>query len=289
MTQQESINSVGIIGCGWLGTALARSLIEQQVNVLATRSTHENVEQLKEQNIPSQVLLLPENIELLKDHPVFKQQCLVIAITPQFRHGRMDYAEKVTLLVKASKQQKQVQRIILLSSSAVYNGLSGTVNEECALDFSAEKVQILHDAEKAVLDFACESESESKSKNKNRKSYVLRLAGLVGPNRHPGKFLLNGRMLTTPKAAVNLIHQQDAQGLIFSLLSTATPTGIFNGVSQTHVNKQTYYQAAAKALSLPEPQFNHDDDATPLRIVCGDKAKHTLSYQFVYPDLLTWL
>lgn len=286
----NTINSVGIIGCGWLGTALANALLKQSITVFATRSSIDNLAVLTEQGINAEVLLLPvttaESVEQLQHHRVFKQQSLVIAITPQFKQGRADYAEKIAQLVNAAKQQGQVQRIILLSSSAVYNGLGNVVNEESALDFSADKVKILHDAEQVVLDFSCESEA--------RKSYVLRLSGLLGPNRHPGKFLINNKMVKSPDAPVNLIHQQDAQGLIMSLLNTDVPTGIFNGVSQTHISKKAFYQAAAKALALPEPQFaedngNNEVSATSTRIVDGSKVQQVLSYQFVYPDLRTWL
>ncbi len=285
MVLENRVESVGIIGCGWLGTAVAKALLAENINVLATRSTSENLAVLTDQGISAETLLLPvttaDSVAQLTQHRVFKQQTLVIAITPQFKQGRSDYGEKVVQLVNAAKQQGRVDRIILLSSSAVYNGLSQEVNEESFLDFSADKVQTLHQAEKSVLNYALESE--------NKKAYVLRLAGLVGPNRHPGRFLLNGRLLKSPTACVNLIHQQDAQGLILALLKTNAATGIFNGVSQTHVNKKTYYQAAAKALSLPEPKFSDNEDVTATRMVVGNKAKKILSYQFVYPDLLTWL
>jgi len=285
MSSINTTSSVGIIGCGWLGTPLAKALLEQNVDTFVTRSSTENLALLTEQGINGEVLLLPvettETIEQLKQHRVFKQKSLVIAITPQFKQGRSDYGEKVMQLVNAAKYQGCVNRIILLSSTAVYNDLLGEVTEESILDFSADKVPILHQAEKAVLSFG--------DKSTSRKGYVLRLAGLVGPNRHPGKFLLNGRMIKSPEARVNLIHQQDAQGLIFSLLTTEVNSGIFNGVSQTHVSKKDYYQAAAKALSLPVPKFSDEQHSAGIRIVSGNKARQFLSYQFVYPDLLTWL
>lgn len=202
--------SVGIVGCGWLGSALAHQLKKQGIAVLATRSNIENTEQLKSQGIDAEVLSLPAEQALLNTHPIFTQQCLVIAITPQFRQGRVDYADKVKQLVESAKVGNCVEQIILLSSSAIYNGLSGQVDESIRLDLSADKVSVLHQAEQAVLSFNNHSSSRYsfneprfKSQNLNesnddlgsRNAYVLRLSGLVGPNRHPGKFLLNGRML----------------------------------------------------------------------------------------------
>lgn len=100
-------------------------------------------------------------------------------------------------------------------------------------------------------------------------------------------------MLKNPEASVNLIHQQDAIGLIVSLLDVNAPQGVFNGVSDTHISKKSYYQAAAKALNVTPPIFMEKLANTKTekvaRIVNGDKAKLHLSHSFVYPDLLAWL
>lgn len=282
---EPKILSVGIIGCGWLGKALAASLLEQGVSVLATSREQGNVDKLNEQGIPAQQLPLPSNTKQLGQHDVFKQQCLVIAITPKFKQGRTDYAIKIAQLVDAAKEQGIVQRIILLSSTAVYQGFEGLIDENTNLNLvessrveadSVEKAPILYTAEQAVLNFY-------------RQGNVLRLAGLVGPERHPGKFLLAKRTLKNSTAPVNLIHQQDAVGLILALLTSASPQGVFNGVSDTHVTKALYYQAAAKSLGVELPTFSADKVLDSTRIVSGDKAKQQLGYSFIYPDLLAWL
>ncbi|PKG86172.1 NAD(P)-dependent oxidoreductase [Colwellia sp. 75C3] len=296
VVKNEGITSVGIVGCGWLGSALANQLKKQGVAVLATRSNIENAALLKSQDINAEVLCLPTEQALLNSHPIFKQQCLVIAITPQFRQGRVDYADKVKQLVESAKVGNCVEQIILLSSSAIYNGLSGQVDEHIELDFSADKVSVLNDAEQAVLSFNDSifnenSTNESDDSVANRKAYVLRLSGLVGPNRHPGKFLLNGRMLKSPLAIVNLIHQQDAVGLIQALLESDIRGGIFNGVSSTQVSKKQYYQTAASALQLPTPTFEETNLASENapKIVSAIKTRAELNYSFVYDDLLQWL
>lgn len=268
--------SVGIIGCGWLGTALALSLLEKGISVLATSSKSDNVDKLNQQGIRAQQLTLPADGEQLSQEPIFNQQCIVIAIPPQFKQGRKDYADKVTQLVSAAQHRGYVQRIILLSSTAVYGGLSGTVDENSLLSLATEKAKVLHKAEQSVLAF-------------NQQACVLRLAGLVGPNRHPGKFLLAKKVLKNADGKINLIHQDDAVGLILSLLSEQSPQGVFNGVSDNHASKKSYYQYAAKALSLPIPIFAKGETQEATRIVSGDKAKQRLSHSFIYPDLLTWL
>ena len=288
-TSEES-TSVGIIGCGWLGKPLAINLLAKSISVLATSSKLDNVAQLNQQSISAQQLTLPAEATQLGQHDVFTKQSVVIAITPQFRQERTDYAEKITQLVNAAQQRGLVQRIILLSSTAIYDGLAGTVDEESLLNMTTEKVQILNAAEQAVLNF---------SKQEAKQGIVIRLAGLVGPERHPGKFILANKTLSNATVPVNLIHQQDAVGLIEALLQSPFSQTIFNGVSDTHISKQQYYQAAAKAIKVDAPIFAQESHTQEnctqeksnetTRVVSGDKAKQVLSYKFVYPDLLTWL
>jgi nucleoside-diphosphate-sugar epimerase len=289
--KSKNISSVGIIGCGWLGHALAHQLQGKGVKVVATRSNTDNVEQLRSQGIDASVLLLPNEQSHLNAHPIFNSQCIVIAITPQFKQGRADYGDKVEQLVIAAKASQRVEQVILLSSTAVYSGLVGDILETASLDFTADKVEVLSQAEQAVLSFSDTAVDKLESAVSERASFVLRLAGLVGPNRHPGKFLLHGRMLKSPEAKVNLIHQQDVIGLICSLLNERVDSGIFNGVSRTHVSKREYYQTAASALNIAPPTFEleADNPIQAMRIVSGDKASEVLDYQFVYPDLLAWL
>ncbi len=281
MTKKFHFDSAGIIGCGWLGTPLAKQLISSGTSIIATSSQTANVDNLNKQGITAQQLLLPGDDASLSNHNVFAQQVLIIAITPGFKQKRTDYNDKVEQLVNAARLANKVQRIILISSTAVYNGLQGTVNESSELNFGAEKVEILHQAEQTVLNF-------------NKSSCVLRLAGLLGPSRHPGSFLINkthsvNNVLTNGKAKINLIHQQDAIGLILALLSNQSISGVFNGVSETHVTKEFYYKTAAKKIGIAPPNFEGCNNEVLTRVVCGSKADEQLCYQFVYPDVLDWL
>jgi len=284
MNEFNSKYSVGIIGCGWLGKALAQMLIKQNITVLATSSKQENVDKLNLQSINTQQLVLPTDAAILARHDVFTMQSLVIAITPQLRQGRVDYAEKIAQLVNTAQQVGVVERIILLSSTAVYDGLDGDVDEDSVLNLTIEKVKILNAAEQAVLSF-----SKHQPASAAKQGIVLRLAGLVGPDRHPGKFILANKMLSNAMAPVNLIHQQDAVGLIAALLEQTVAPAIFTGVSDTHVTKAEYYQVAAKSLGLKPPAVEQQNKNEATKMVLGDKTQRALGYQFFYPDLLAWL
>lgn len=270
----------GIVGCGWLGLALAKTLLKQGHQLVATSAQAENVSNLRAAGINAHTLVLPgvsgsDDDKALLANPVFATQQLVICIPPRLKQGLSDYPEKIKCLVAAAEQAK-VKRLILLSSSAVYNGLSGKVDEKSRLDFSAPKVSTLHQAEQAVLNFSGQA-------------CILRLTGLVGPGRHPGRFLAGKTGLKQAQDPVNLIHQQDAVGLISALLASTEAVGIFNAVSLTSISRQSFYTRAAEALDLAVPGFSSSDGAPAGKLIDGAKARQQLQYNFVFDDLLSWL
>ena len=279
--------SLSIIGCGWLGQKLALELLADNIDVVASYQSQTSKDKLSQLSIPAFELSLPiaDNINTFNtvaSSALFQQQTLLIAIPPQLKRGKKDYPQKIQQLVKLA-EQGQVQQIILLNSTAIYNGLSGDVNENSTLDLGAEKVSTLLAAEQAALAF---------SKN----TIILRLAGLVGEKRHPGRFLTAKRIFEQANAWVNLVHQQDVNNIIKHLMQPKhqSQNAIYNVVSAKHYTREYFYQKAAQALSLPVPQFSpkptsYISKSDAGKKVNGDKLRATLVYNYQYDDLLAWL
>lgn len=284
MATKPSKLQVGIIGCGWLGSALAKKLQLNNNHVIVTTTTIAKQPKLTQLGLQNELLTLPDDKEKLCAFNVFKQQQLVICIPPQLKHGKKNYIESIKALVKAANCGN-IQQLILISTTAVYRGLGGKINEGSQLNLSDNKVQILALAEQALNNFKGESA-------------IIRFAGLVGKDRHPGNFLAGKTQVVNGDAFVNVIHQQDAVGIIMSLLTSINSTRhyflqqetiIFNGVSCTHPSRKNFYQQAAKHLQLTQPQFDDSKALAESKIICAKKVKDKLNYQFVYPDLLAWL
>ncbi len=278
--------SVSIVGCGWLGQALAPALLAENIQVLASYQSQSTLDKLNGLNIPSTQLMLPiatdfseleNNADLADvDKALFQQDVLVIAIPPQLKKGRLDYPLKIQQLVKLA-ELGQTKQIILLNTTAIYNGLVGEVDENQALNLNAEKVVTLLAAEQAVQTFS-------------KQVHILRLAGLVGPNRHPGKFLQAARLFKNASAQVNLVHQVDVVNIIKVLIKDEThvTSKIYNVVSGTKTTRKDYYQQTAKAMGLAEPCFEQEQVSHVGKQVVGDKLRHDLDYQYIYDDLLQW-
>lgn len=280
-------SSIGIIGCGWLGKALTKELVNQKHPVIVSTQHQEKINVLSQLGAEVECFSLsgeqpsPDNFQLL----LFKQSCLIIAIPPGIRQGKIDYPNKIKNIVELA-ESGGVKQLIMISSTAIYNGLKGDIDESVSINLSAEKTSILYLAEKQALAFS-------------GNTIILRLSGLVGPDRHPGKFLRGNRLLSGPETITNLIHQKDAVGLLLGLINTPNQTAIYNGSSNTHVSKREYYEQAALSIGLPKPQFNESEsqsvgnkDAESVvlnKIIISHKIRNILNYSFHYDDLLAWL
>ena len=263
---------VAIIGCGWVGQALVPALLAQQITVSATTTHPEKLEQLAQLGCQPQLLSLP----LTQDQAfgwLADVDTMVISITPRFKQGSMAYPDHVASLVKLANQY-QIERVILLSSTGVYQGLSGSVDEQSALMLGEPKVALLHQAEQAVLSGV-------------DRAFVLRLAGLVGPKRHPARFMAGKEDVANAQTPVNLVHQQDVVSAILAMLIKQQPKGIYNVVSEAHPTRAEFYQQACRQLGLTPPRFN-DLQEQQLRVVLGKKYQQ-LGCQLHWPDLLNWL
>lgn len=278
--------SVSIIGCGWLGQALAPALLAEKISVLASYQSQSTCEKLQQLKIPATQFILPLTADIndIKsstelpdiDLSLFQHDVLVIAIPPQLKKGRVDYPLKIQQLVKLAELGKTKQ-IVLLNTTAIYNGLVGELNESSPLNLSGEKVETLLAAEQAVKAFS-------------KQVHILRLAGLVGPNRHPGKFLQSGKLFKNASAQVNLVHQTDVVNIIKLLIEdkTQTSSATYNVVSGTKTSRKDYYQQTAKAMGLAEPRFEQEQVSCAGKQVVGDKLRNELHYRYVFDDLLQW-
>ena len=282
------MTSVSIIGCGWLGQALAQRLLASHTKLIASYQSEQSHDKLKALNIPATQLILPLVDDLMNsqhldniagvDPQLFQQNVLIIAIPPQLKKGRVDYPLKIKQLVHLAELGK-TQHIILLNSTAIYNGLVGKVDEASQLNVNAEKVASLLAAEQVAKSFS-------------KRVHILRLAGLVGPGRHPGKFLQAGRVFENASATVNLVHQTDVVDILSKLIhlgGTDSKQSIYNVVSNTDSDRQGYYQLAAQALGLPVPQFAMEQSKSAGKKIIGAALRDELTYRYNYDDLLSWL
>lgn len=248
---------IGIIGTGWLGTALATALLEKGNQVFGysqsspltiknpnyTHQTQKN-EDTDFSLLEICVLAFPPGRETRENYP---QVCL-------------DY---VRLLPAGCK-------VILISSTGVYPQEADVFTEEDT-DKQTESNHLLS------------AENALKTALGNDLT-IIRMAGLFGPNRYPVRFMSTSGKTYSGKDPVNLIHQTDAVGLIEFVLENKKWGETINGCSSEHPLKSVFYSEMAKFIGIEPPVFDLETGVN--RIVSNEKSLK-LGFRYVYDTLNT--
>ncbi len=262
------MQKVVIIGCGWLGQQLGVALANAGFQVFGSRQTAAALAQLP---APIRPLLLqlpctepqPELLALCKD------AWLICALPPAVRQQGADFYPAVLQNLAQLADKAKVRGVIHCSSTGVYAGLSGEVDEHSELMLDS-KAAYLSAGEQALQQ--CQP------------CITLRLAGLIGPGRHPGRFARGG-VLTGAELPVNLVHSADIAAFILVLLKQATHNSdCVNLCCPEHPTKQHFYPVAAAHLGQAAVHFTAADE--PGRVVNSSRSQayQGFHYQFESPE-----
>jgi nucleoside-diphosphate-sugar epimerase len=197
---------------------------------------------------------------------------LVISITPRFRKGETaGYLPKIRRIIQTILQY-QIKKVIYISSTAVYGDHSSEVNELDEPQPDTESGTILLEAEKLF-------QNETKFK-----TTIIRFGGLVGPDRHPGRFFAGKKDIPNGMAPVNLIHQQDCVGISIAIIEKNAFGYLFNACAPDHPQKADFYRAAALKAGLPVPEFV--DELKNWKVVSSINLGDVLGYEFKVKNCL---
>ncbi len=265
------MDTISILGCGWLGLPLAESLIRAGYKVKGSTRTKEDLNRLEQRGITPSLLEL--NPELSGDDPdsFFDSNILIINFPPERRDDIVSYHELQAVSLIERIKSSPVDRVIFVSSTSVYPDLSREVTEE-------DTEEPTKASGKALIRF------ESLLNNSAEfKTTVLRFAGLIGYDRMPGRFLAGKKDVSNGDAPVNLIHRDDCVDIIAKIIEQDIWGETFNACSDVHPTRKDYYERAARKLGLTPPEFIEQDNYS-YKIINSDKMKKRLSYNFKYPD-----
>ena len=259
---------VVIVGCGWLGAQLAGVLRDAGHQVFASRRQQPALADIALGIRPIQLDLATPQV-LPEVYAALHQATVICTIPPGRRSdSASDYQATLTRL-SLLMQQAGSLGVIHFSSSGIYQGLSGDVDEQTPLLLGIERVAMLAQGE-AILQRALPL------------CVTLRLGGLMGPGRHPGRFVA-GRTLANPEGHINMLHADDACAAVLCLLrAVGLQSATYNLCSPEGVTRRVFYQAAAKALATAL-DFS-DDSLISHRALAQRFIKHFgFQYRFASP------
>lgn len=254
---------VHIIGSGWLAKPLAQNLQAQGHQLLLTTTDQDKASQLTAQGLPTVVYQL--GAQAANSREILDCDVLIIAITSKDLAGHQPLFKQ---LCQATNTQ-----VIYISSTSVYANQKTTDQTGHTEDSQA----LNQDSPIWQIEQALHAQVPQAT--------VVRFAGLVGPQRHPGRFFRSNKTIKNPQAPVNLIHQADCIGIISAIIKQKVRGETFNGCADTHPSKATFYPQMAKQLGLPVPDFEHNPNGSH-KLINNQKVKDLLNYAFVYPDVM---
>ena len=267
---------VAIVGLGWLGMPLAVALTARGWQVTGSKTTPDGVEAARMCGIESCQLQLTPELECDADEleALLSVDALVITLpASRTAQGGENYLRAVQNLVD-SALAFNVPRIIFTSSTSVYGNDAGVMKEQSPLRPVTVAGQTLVELENWLHDLPGTSVD------------ILRLSGLVGPKRHPGRFLAGKTDLPDGEQGVNLVHLDDVVAAIILLLQTPKGGHIYNLSAPAHPARQQFYPAVARQLGLTPPGFLPGDGKQG-KLIDGNKICDELGFEYRYPDPAT--
>ncbi|CAG9000549.1 MAG: Protein YeeZ [Candidatus Celerinatantimonas neptuna] len=271
----QQIKQIAIVGCGWLGTPLAYHLLGLGYGVRGTRQHTSSRIELAQAGVIEGALSVTPELHCDVSEKIFGGcDLLIINIPPNRKaHDRHYHVTQIQSLAQAAVNY-QIPKVLFIGSTSVYGPMQGEVTESSPAQPSTQSGQTLLEIEQWLH---------------QQPSFVtttLRFGGMIGPGRHPGRFL-SGRQVDGADTPVNLIHQADCIALIDALIQRNIWGEVFNACADEHPSRCDFYSAAAKQLDVEMPQFNHSQNSS--KFISNQAIKDALRYSFIYPDPIAWL
>ncbi len=251
------VKSVTIIGCGWLGKALAIALIRNGISVKGTTTSPQKLEELKAIGILP--FLLESGMSSTQASSELRSDAVVVTVPPS---RRLIEAESLAIHERLIGQLEGLHDLPLYytSSTSVYPDDDGVFTEEDALPES-----LLLGIEKLY-------------RSSFTQCTIVRLGGLFGPDRNPARFFSGKKNVPRPLAPVNMTHQSDGVQALMTLMASGK-SGIYNAVSPEHPSRIDFYTRAAIASGMEAPDFDRTD-LSKGKVVSSSKLMQDVGYSF---------
>lgn len=255
---QSRSSDLAILGLGWVGHAAATELKNRGFSVWGTVSTYEKAKKLQSEGLFAYVLRLPETSAGLPGPP---PSFLIYTLPP--RGGQARSEQMIRDAIRMA-EAAAVQGAIYLSSTSVYGAADGWVDES-----DAEEVTSRHSG---VMMKRLEDQWATAS----FPTTILRLGGLYGPGRSPGRFMRN-RKISSPNQYVNMTAQNDVVTAISRVLERELWGKTMNIITNNDQTRREFYGSL-----LDDPEFGQASDIDGKRVSTA-RARKWLGTDFLAP------
>lgn len=266
----KKLQSISILGCGWLGLPLAMHYLDKGCLVKGSTRTKGKMESLRNGGIIPYLIDLNEEGETDEIADFFSSDLLIINFPPaRIADIETIYPRQVEMVLKQA-WARHTRAVVFTSSTSVYAEGQFPATEDQDLNPEKSSGKALIQAEALVRQVY------------PQKHLILRLAGLMGPNRHPGRFFAGKSGLKGGGSPVNFVHLNDCILAIDWLVEKECWGETFNLCSPEHPSKQEFYTLAAKSRNYDFPEFS--DREIGGKSVSSEKIIRKTGYNFAFKN-----
>ncbi len=231
-----------IVGCGYVGMALARRERERGAHVRALARSSASTVRLQAAGIETAAGDLddPSSLQALRLAGV-----CVYYLAPPPSTGMSD--PRMHAFLEALKPQAQPRRIVLVSTTGVYGDCGGQwVDEDRAPNPQADRAHRRLAAEQALQAWGEET---------GVALAILRVAGIYGPDRLPIERLRKGLPVLREEESPwsNRIHVDDLVTACLAAADSGRSGRVYNISDGNPTTMTDYFNRVAEAVGLPPP------------------------------------
>ncbi|BAY10709.1 SDR family oxidoreductase [Calothrix sp. NIES-2098] len=237
--------NIAIIGCGYVGCAVAQYW-QEKANFVVTATTTSPTRVPVLEAVAQKVILTKGNdIEGLKS-VLQNQDVILLSVAAKGADFYEEaYLQTAKTLVSILPEFSRIKQLIYTGSYSVYGDRNGeVVDEETTVLPSSPGAKILRETEEVLLSAA----------NENLHVCILRLGGIYGTGRELIKIF--GRFAGTTRSGngndiTNWVHLDDIVGAI-EFARQHNLQGIYNLVDDAHLISREFFDTLLTKHNLPQ-------------------------------------
>jgi putative transcription antitermination factor YqgF len=276
-----------VVGCGYLGTEVARRLVARGERVLGTTRSAVRGGWLRAQAIEPVVadVLEPESLRKLPRadrvlYCVGHDRAVGLPMRTVFVGGLTHALEALA---------GRFGHLVYASATSVYGQTDGGwVDEDSPTVPREESGRVCLEAETLAREFAVD---------RGLSLSIVRYSGLYGPGRIiRRKALEQGEPIAgDPLKWLNLVHIDDAAAAAVAALDRGAAGRVYLATDDRPVTREEYYSLAARCLGAPAPRFvpagqgGHRPATAASKRVSNRRIKDELGVRLAFPDVTTGL
>ena len=243
---------VAILGCGYVGTALARVLVREGADVVGTTRRSSRFAEIEETGARALLVdvMEPGSLQQVVD---WQPHVVYDLIRPQ-RIGEDRYTTWGTRNVVQAFSTVPLEAIVYVSSTSVYGRRSGEWTDETTSVDPASPIGTARvESERLYLDAFAEAGLPVR---------ICRVPGIYGPGRTLRQRLENGayRRLNDEDLWVSRIHVDDLSEALVAAWMRGSPGEIYLLCDDEPVTGEEYAEITASLLALPLPPAVERED-----------------------------